>query len=349
MIVEKKGREFVEREETNYLKYNAHSLTFGMLILALILVPALLVTKTPTTETRYFSDRALSTFGDWRTLNLFGRYTEGHATFTPNKGASAVINLGEAKYVTNIAIRFYAYNGPQTNAVTVTAGKYSKRIVYGGGPPGVTVSSVEFDPPSDARKITILAEKIGTGTVLIDGVVVGFAEPGFDLPRFVLNAALIAMFILSVWLAVKFTKGPPVSSGRVYLSVDMLRGVGASLVLLLHATGYAGQPQLAAFPFLNRLSQNGHFGVEIFYVVSAFTLTFSISSALRHGRPGIVQDFWRRRVLRIMPVFAMTFIMCLVLSAAFSIPKSLVTLENVGSVLFRYATMSYFFDKEILI
>ena len=81
MIVEGKRREFVEREETNYLKYNAPRLTFGMLILALILVSALLVTKTPTTQTRYFSDRALSTFGDWSSLDLFGRYTEGHATF----------------------------------------------------------------------------------------------------------------------------------------------------------------------------------------------------------------------------------------------------------------------------
>ncbi|WP_165784546.1 acyltransferase family protein [Zhengella mangrovi] len=329
-------------------KQNSRTLASTILLALLVILVAAYVVKHPGTEQRYYSDQLIATDGAWKTLDLFGRYTEGSATFTSKVGAKASLELGQAIPVSTVKIRLYVYPGQATNTLAVQAGEEKRDIVYGNQRAGISVETVLFDPPVTVERLTFSAKTIGNGTILIDGVVVAAEQAGFDVLRMATHVGLLAIVVACVWLAVRFTKGPPVSSGRVYLSVDMLRGIGASLVVLLHATGYSGQPDLSAFPFISRLAGNGHFGVEIFYVVSAFTLTFSISSALRRGKTGIVSDFWLRRVIRIVPVFAMTLIVCLALSTVFTLPKSLVTFQNLGAVLFRYATLSYVFDPQIL-
>ena len=77
-----------------------------------------------------------------------------------------------------------------------------------------------------------------------------------------------------------------------------LRGWAASGVLLVHMYALPS-PKPALSPILVQLVWGGLLGVPLFYVLSAFTLSFSASR--RGGEP--IVDFYIRRFFRIAPLF----------------------------------------------
>lgn len=94
----------------------------------------------------------------------------------------------------------------------------------------------------------------------------------------------------------------PVAQGRI-VSVQMLRLIAASLVLMLHAelmgyhTGRFLGVQLSRPEWLTK----GAFGVDLFFVISGFIMVHS-SQGL-HGKPGARLTFLLRRLLRIVPLY----------------------------------------------
>jgi peptidoglycan/LPS O-acetylase OafA/YrhL len=84
-----------------------------------------------------------------------------------------------------------------------------------------------------------------------------------------------------------------------YAFVDALRGWAILLVLLVHTKKYWFAPPDGA---LSTVAENGWAGVELFYVVSAFTLMLSLNSRRRtEARP--LRNFFIRRLFRIAPLF----------------------------------------------
>jgi len=78
--------------------------------------------------------------------------------------------------------------------------------------------------------------------------------------------------------------------------VDALRGYAVFGVILMHATGIA-----SASSGLHSLSVAGMYGVQLFYLMSAFTLFYSFHS--RHDEPHPISSFFIRRFFRIAPLF----------------------------------------------
>lgn len=81
----------------------------------------------------------------------------------------------------------------------------------------------------------------------------------------------------------------------MYSYIDALRGLAIFLVIALHCT----QRVTLELPFLQYIGQNGGKGVQLFYIVSALTLTMSWFSR-SEASPSY---FYIRRFFRIAPLF----------------------------------------------
>jgi peptidoglycan/LPS O-acetylase OafA/YrhL len=96
--------------------------------------------------------------------------------------------------------------------------------------------------------------------------------------------------------------------GSTYFpELESLRGIAIVLVVAFHADSVIG------FPFRNRVGgwpspqlafiHAGHSGVTLFFVLSAFLLALPFLEATYGGRPVSWQTFYRRRALRILPLY----------------------------------------------
>ena len=90
--------------------------------------------------------------------------------------------------------------------------------------------------------------------------------------------------------------------GRRFLALDSLRGVAALAVVFFHVEGAldrAPQPWMPGF--LGTLFHAGHFGVDVFFVLSGFVIAFSV----RNGSwtPGFLGRFALKRSLRLDPPY----------------------------------------------
>ena len=85
-----------------------------------------------------------------------------------------------------------------------------------------------------------------------------------------------------------------------FLFVDALRGLAALYVVTYHMV-LVPRPILAVPPVLNDLVMAGGSGVALFFVLSAFTL--SMSMAKKKLTLDSIQDFYVRRIFRIVPLF----------------------------------------------
>ena len=93
----------------------------------------------------------------------------------------------------------------------------------------------------------------------------------------------------------------PPAAPHKYEFIDSLRGLAILGVLLVHVARYAGGT-LAGRPALAALLGNGARGVQLFFVVSAFTLFLSMNT--RHDeerRPTL--NFFLRRFFRVAPLY----------------------------------------------
>ena len=90
--------------------------------------------------------------------------------------------------------------------------------------------------------------------------------------------------------------------------LDALRGLAAIWVVVVHVA-MLPSPRLQVAPFLDLFVVNGVMGVELFFVVSAFSLCLSMPVHDRESRPML--GFALRRFFRIAPLFyLMILVMC---------------------------------------
>ena len=96
--------------------------------------------------------------------------------------------------------------------------------------------------------------------------------------------------------------------------IQVLRGVASLLVLLLHAT--KNFATVSNKPFLNDFFEFGGSGVDIFFVLSGFIITYTSIKGL--SQPNKLFAFIRRRMVRIFPIY--WIIITLLLIAQFVLP-----------------------------
>lgn len=109
-------------------------------------------------------------------------------------------------------------------------------------------------------------------------------------------------------------------SARIYLDpLTGLRGIAALWVAIWHVWGFAGRP---AYVFdllgmrldLTPLVRTGWAGVDVFFVLSGFVLGLAYCQAWLGNRPPIrTADYFRRRLLRVLPAYWVQIAMLLLI------------------------------------
>jgi peptidoglycan/LPS O-acetylase OafA/YrhL len=99
---------------------------------------------------------------------------------------------------------------------------------------------------------------------------------------------------------------PPTSHNkRVHLhSLDLLRGLAILMVITVHVTqATSNLPVIIA-----NMGYFGMFGVQLFFVVSAFSLCLAYSENIKYGSVGFPR-FMTRRIFRIAPMYVLGIIL----------------------------------------
>jgi len=106
---------------------------------------------------------------------------------------------------------------------------------------------------------------------------------------------------------------------RELISIQYLRGIAASMVVVHHLLS----TNAIEYLFIPNL---GKFGVQIFFVISGFIMWHTTATTKI-----TIWDFWRRRIIRILPLY--WFFLALLVFSALSFPRlfhtTVITPENV--------------------
>lgn len=94
------------------------------------------------------------------------------------------------------------------------------------------------------------------------------------------------------------------------LSIQMLRGIAASMVCMGHFT--TGSPQYLDGNILKTIGSHGPYGVQIFFVISGFILPFSLYNSSYHIRH--FGNFFLRRLIRLEPPYLASIAITLILA-----------------------------------
>ena len=271
-------------------------------------------------------------------------YSGHRATFTHETNSALVAHLGRPVTVTAFSLRVYNY-GKGSNSFAVSVGDSAPVMLQiPGAAEGQIVLHHVLPTPVSAESIKITMAEIGQDSALVDHLDIETdAFPFARLADFALWALLLAAILA---LSPKVLVIHAASAGRNFLFIDYLRGISATLVLLHHARGYSQLPGFDSHPWFAVLANNGHLGVEVFYFVSAYTLTLSLLH--QRGRPGAaspVLEFWLRRLARIMPAFLFVL---LVMVAARPLMYPEVTSPLSTATVLSYVFMTYVFHDSTL-
>ena len=119
--------------------------------------------------------------------------------------------------------------------------------------------------------------------------------------------------------------------GRL-LSVDSLRGIAVLMVVAVHTSGFKRPTSV----WLLTLAQLGARGVQLFYVVSAFTLYLSYEQRKSAGGFSF-RGYFIRRVSRIAPMFWLAVVLDLAvfgMGPKYWAPDGITPMDAVLTVLF---------------
>ncbi|MHC8413579.1 acyltransferase family protein [Pseudomonas sp. Hz4] len=111
-------------------------------------------------------------------------------------------------------------------------------------------------------------------------------------------------------------------------AIDGLRAVAVLSVIIFHAD------------FLNVLP-GGFTGVDIFFVISGYVISQSLSARSDRGFVAYLADFYRRRLLRIVPALLLVLLVCSLLSTMF-VPQAWLSMQNDRTGLAAFFGMSNF-------
>lgn len=110
------------------------------------------------------------------------------------------------------------------------------------------------------------------------------------------------------------------SSGQYIAEIDGLRFLAIAPVVLIHLRNYmlvkssglyTGAPQNS---WVARLTAHGHYGVELFFVISGLVLGLPFASHyLRGKKPVLLKQYFLRRLTRLEPPYIVCMLLCFVL------------------------------------
>jgi len=106
-------------------------------------------------------------------------------------------------------------------------------------------------------------------------------------------------------------KSPTLKHGRLDF-LDALRGLAAAYVVIYHMT-LMPQPQLALPRWAEKFTLMGGTGVTLFFIVSAFSLYYTMP--LRQASPKPLTSFYLHRFFRVAPLFYFMIVVSLVRDA----------------------------------
>jgi exopolysaccharide production protein ExoZ len=96
-----------------------------------------------------------------------------------------------------------------------------------------------------------------------------------------------------------------IPSGKVFSTVQLLRGLAALIVVFFHLTladERGGRPLIIGGFF-----RNGFAGVDLFFVISGFVIMHT--SHLYFSTPGYFGTYFRKRLIRVYPIYWVTVIL----------------------------------------
>ena len=109
---------------------------------------------------------------------------------------------------------------------------------------------------------------------------------------------------------------PPGSTRRI-TSLDVLRGIAISMVLLAHLP-FDSPSDWFGYVVLHRLILSGWIGVDLFFVLSGFLLSLPFATASLSGKPPPANArYFKRRLLRVFPAYYAQLIIILLAGAWF--------------------------------
>lgn len=94
-------------------------------------------------------------------------------------------------------------------------------------------------------------------------------------------------------------------------SIDLLRGIAALMVCFYHFAA-GNKDFLSDDNFLKILSKHGHYGVEIFFIISGFILPFSLNRSNYQLKNYV--SFLYKRVIRIEPAYLINVLLVIILA-----------------------------------
>lgn len=119
------------------------------------------------------------------------------------------------------------------------------------------------------------------------------------------------------------------SKRKVINSIQILRGVAAVVVLVYHVSGFlrVNYSQVIFADFFRK----GFAGVDLFFVISGFIISYTSKSYV--GNPAKFNEYWRKRIIRIYPIYWIVLggiqLLQIILSNYFKV-TSFETYSNIG-------------------
>lgn len=94
---------------------------------------------------------------------------------------------------------------------------------------------------------------------------------------------------------------------KKYEYIDSLRGIAVLMVIVVHVANFFKVSTTEYFPnLLFHILYNGRIGVQLFFILSSFTLMFSFERRL--GEKNGISNFYIRRFFRIAPMYYLAIV-----------------------------------------
>lgn len=125
-------------------------------------------------------------------------------------------------------------------------------------------------------------------------------------------------------------------------SVEILRGLAATLVCLYHFT-HGNQNFISEGNWVKTVASKGWLGVEIFFVISGFIIPYSMARSQYHLRN--LPRFLLKRWLRIDPPYYMSIVFVLLLNVLAALWLTRIPKASVPQILFHFGYLIPFFPE----
>lgn len=99
-------------------------------------------------------------------------------------------------------------------------------------------------------------------------------------------------------------------SDQYHFSIDLLRGVAALMVVLYHFLAIPGR--FSDFWALQKVASFGHFGVQVFFVISGFVIPNAMYNSAYELK--YIGRFMLKRLTRLEPPYIISIIICIALA-----------------------------------